>query len=86
MTGTAFPTDYTKVSLFIDGVQATTLNVTDTLCTFLISTMTSFNSSDVRLITDHGLPLGYSTYSDLTLDPVLTGISPSVGSAAGSLL
>ena len=86
MSGIRFPEETSLVFLYIDNVQMETLSATDTEAVFAIHTMQDYYSSNVKMMTDIGLPLGYNTYSSLTLEPVLLSIEPKDGSAAGTLI
>ena len=53
-----------------------TISSSETEAVFAISTMLDYQSSNVQMYTDDGLPLGYESFSEVILEPVLLSIDP----------
>ena len=86
VTGTGFPNgDSSAVSLHLDGIEQETLSVTDTEATFRVTDILS-SSPSLRVYFPDGLPTGYDSFNSATIAPTLVSISPSSGSAGGSLI
>jgi len=86
LTGTGFPTDTAAVELMIDDVKQTTLTSTETTVTFSIDHMLDETSANVQVYFPDGFATGYADFKSVTVTPTLVSISPSSGSAGGTLL
>ena len=86
VSGTRFPTEESNLFLYVDNVLMDTVSASETKAVFAITTMLDYESTNVKMMTDDGLPLAYESYSSFTLDPVLLSIEPQIGSAAGTFL
>jgi len=86
VTGTGFPNgDTSGVSLHLDGIEQETLTVTDTVATFRVTETLTSNPS-LRVYFPDGLPSGYDSFMTASIAPTLVSISPSTGSAGGTLI
>ena len=53
-----------------------TLSSSETEAEFAVSTLLDYQSSNVKILTVDGLPLGFEDFSTLTFEPVLLSIDP----------
>jgi len=86
LTGTGFGTDTTKIELLIDGTKQTCLTATDTQATFTLSHLDHESTNGVKIFFADGLPSGYDKIKSVAITPKLVSISPSTGSAGGTLI
>lgn len=86
LAGTGLGTDISAIELYIDGVKQTCLTAADTTATFTLSGLTHESTNKVVIYFPDGNPTGYDTITSVTVTPALVSISPSTGSAGGTLL
>ena len=86
LAGTGFGTDKTKVTLIIDGKTQTTDSLADTEGKFTLTDLDSEKTNVVQVYFDTGLPKDYAKVKTVAVTPNLVSISPSSGSAGGTLL
>ena len=87
VSGSGFPAgDLSGVSMYIDGVEQETLDVTSTQATFKVIDASSEESCCVKVYFADGLASGYDAFTSATMSPTLVSISPSTGSSGGTLI
>lgn len=84
--GSGFGSDTSGIDFYIDGVKQTVSTAADTSMSVPIDGMLDETSADVQIYFPDGLPTGYADYTSVTVVPTLVSISPSSGSAGGTLL
>ena len=86
LAGSGFGTDKTKVTLMIDGKTQTPEALTDTEGKFIVTDLDSEKANVVNVYFEAGLPKDYAKAKTVAVTPNLVSISPSSGSAGGTLL
>lgn len=65
-----------EVILIIDGVEQTSLEVTEDTATFELVGMDDETSSNVQIYFADGLPTGYADFTTISATPTLVSVSP----------
>ena len=84
--GTGLGTDTAGIDFLIDGVKQTVATAADTSMTVTITEMLDETSSDIWIYFPDGLATGSLDYTSVSVVPTLVSISPSSGSAGGTLI
>ena len=86
-TGSGFTADdIAGTELYLDGVKQETLTVSPTEATFAVNDALDSASTNAVVYFVDGLPTNYESKTFVEMEPKLISISPSTGSAGGTLL
>ena len=89
LTGTGFGASVTNTKVLIDDFEQTVLEASDTEVKVKITNILNTMTLNTKIYLPVGIPDGTTNLTittGLTLDPQLLSVSPSVGSAGGSLI